>query len=238
MRRHVVSMSMLIVAFFSGNAAKAVTLSPGASASVSGISSGDALTVIAESETTVPAFSPANSTRPLFLTVLQSQVVREAGGTLDFYYQIFNSIQGVAVDPVKTVGVIGFSGVTTDADFRTDMGGFYAPSTVSRSADGSGVTFSGYPFGVDFVFTPGVGTNALVIKTNATAFIDTGTMNIDFAGIQTTSEFPVVPASATVSTFVPLAGAGAGVPEPASLLLTAIGVLALIGRSGSRRLRI
>ena len=199
----------------------AVPLAPGGSASVSGTNSTSdptlSGTIIAQSTNPISAYSAFDDTVPFFTVQLQATVIREtATGTLDFYYQIQNN-NIFLVDPVKTVSVASFAGFGTDADFRTDQGGAFAPTSISRSSAGDTVTFANLPNNNGIFFADGQETNALLVKTNATNYSADGLMAINFAGVDAPPD-PVVPASATLSTFAPVS---ASAPEPASLCLLA-----------------
>jgi hypothetical protein len=192
---------------------------------------------LAQSTGAISAFDNVSLGRPAFTAQLQSTVVREnGGGTLDFYYQIINDNQ-FAIDPVETASLTNFSGFNIDADFRTDQGGVYAPSTALRDAAGGTVVFSwGSGFSFNYSFNADEETNALVIRTDATTFTDSGTMEIQFAGINT-AEFPPVPAHGVIATYAPLPAVGAAVPEPASMGLLALAVGALAARIKFSRMR-
>jgi PEP-CTERM motif-containing protein len=146
---------------------------------------------------------------------LTAAVVKNAGGTLDFYYQISNngsSIHSLARNTDSLFALLAPPTVfTTDVFYRTDNAGLPAifeagdagatPSAADRGLDGQVVGFDFLPGAA--AINPGETSMILVIRTNATAFTD------GFSSV-----LNALPAS--VVTFGP---AAAPVPEPASLLL-------------------
>jgi len=156
---------------------------------------------------------------------LDSAVFQEAGGTLDFYYQVEN-------DPTSATAIAretndNFSGASSIATgFRVDgsslpggifVDGTVVPITADLNGDGSVVGFSfNPPDGAKIA--PGMTSFVLVISTDATQFTNGDASVID-GGV------------ATVLAFEP----GGAVPEPGSFFLLGGGLLALAGIS--RRLR-
>ncbi len=128
---------------------------------------------------------------------IKSEVFREAGGTLDFYYIIFNA-------PASATSVMGemdlnFSGWAVSVAFRSDgsnvpgfVDGNIPPSLANRDASGSnvGFTFGGVP--------PNERSRVVVVSTNAFSYAP-GSMMVDGSG--------------PLSTFQP------AVPEPGSFVL-------------------
>jgi hypothetical protein len=142
-------------------------------------------------------------------------VVRNAGGTLDFYYQL-STVAGGSDGPNRITG-FNFGGFTTDV-FQISNGsaitggGFVDGSISAIGADRSGGT--GATVGFNFtntVFTPGMTSLVMVIRTNATSFTTGSFGAIDGGG-------------ATTAGFAPTT-----VPEPSTTLLVASGFLGLAG---------
>jgi len=139
-------------------------------------------------------------------------------GTLDFYYQVFNSIGNADVTRVE---MTNFDSFTTFVFSRTDGGTLPAnpgfaddgnpPIQAERSPDGTTI---GWPFTPPSAnaISAGEHSQVLVISTNATAFATTPT-GVGLIGAGGT----------TVAGFQPIAG----VPEPASLGLLGAGIVAL-----------
>lgn len=159
-----------------------------------------------------------------------SAVYKEAGGTLDFYYQLTNNLTAPncgtgsqpACDSVARLAATSFIGFTTATGFRTDgasltgtafVDGTVAPVTADRSNNGNTVGFSFNP-PVAAQILPGLTSDVLVISTNATNFKAGNASEID-GGVTTVAAFE--PASSTT------------VPEPASFLMLSAGLLVLMG---------
>ncbi len=156
-------------------------------------------------------------------------VYQEAGGTLDFYYQITNNPTSTncgtafkpACDPLARETSVSFSGSTTALGFRTDggaLGGFSSfvngtvhPVAGDRDAGGDVIGFSFGPPDAARI-QPGQTSNVLVISTNATTFTSGGATVSD-GGTFTVAAFapaPVTPTptvTGTLATSTPTAGA-------------------------------
>jgi len=161
---------------------------------------------------------------------LVSAVFREAGGTLDFYYQVFENTTSTncgtggkpACDPISRETDTNFATWLTQLDFRTDgstlPGGLFVngdttPQTADRNVspgDVIGFTFNGAP--TPSPIQPGHTGNVLIISTNAT-FFTAGNASVIDGGVT------------TVASFEP----SSGVPEPASFALVGLGLLAVGG---------
>jgi len=162
---------------------------------------------------------------------LVSAVYRETGGTLDFYYQVSNSLTAPncggagqpACDPISRMTDTSFTGFATSLGFRTDggtfgpfVGGTVAPILGDRSAAGNVVGFDFSP-PVAAKIQPGESSDVLVISTDATNFT-TGNASVINGGTM------------TVASFEP-----AAVPEPGSMLLLSTGMLGMFGMRRFRR---
>jgi hypothetical protein len=153
---------------------------------------------------------------------LLSAVFQEAGGTLDFYYQVFNDAS--STDAIHRETDTSFAGFLTATAFRTDCGtlpcgtagftdGDIAPFASNRSSGvGSTVGFD-FLAGLGTEIAPGTSSNVLVISTNATKD-KIGTANVIDGGVSTVLAF-------APDTTVP------PVPVPMNLMLLGNGVLCL-----------
>jgi hypothetical protein len=123
-----------------------------------------------------------------FTGSLESQVYREAGGTLDFVYQFSD----LSDDAIERFSISGYAGLTTDADYVA-ASGTSAPEFVTRQS-GTGDVI-GYQFaGV----APGTNTDVLVIQTNATE-TQSGTASFQDGGnVSIAAPVPAVPEPATI----------------------------------------
>ena len=154
---------------------------------------------------------------------LVSAVFREAGGTLDFYYQVTNNATAPncgapgqqACDSLTRETDTSFLGFETSVGFRTDgatlpggvfVNGTSVPVTADRNAVGNVVGFLFIPPTASAI-QPGQSSAVLVISTNATNFT-AGNASVIDGGVT------------TVASFEP-------VPEATSLLLVGPGLLAL-----------
>ena len=170
--------ALLLAATALATTAQAALIAPGSSTLLSGTSvaldptlSGTVLQDVLEPFTIdLGAGSAVNG-------YIQDRVVRESGsGTLDFYYRLFNGLDpdGCTLPSGGSIGVAGrsgYSGFTTDVNYRTDGLGTVAPSGASRTANGNQVLFGFLSSPV----APGQQSRFFFIKTNATAYNDLGT---------------------------------------------------------------
>jgi hypothetical protein len=165
---------------------------------------------------------------------LVSAVYREAGGTLDFYYQITNNLTSTncghagqpACDPLNRETDTDFSTWMTALATRTDgnlapggifVAGTVAPGTGDRNSGSGnvvGFSFNAPPFPTPIA--PGMTSIVLIISTDARNF-KAGNASVIDGGVT------------TVASFEP----AAGTPEPASFALLGLGLLAV---GGIRRL--
>jgi PEP-CTERM motif len=137
-------------------------------------------------------------------------------------FQVFNnSPLGIFLTHVRNSHYTGFStdvGVITDASLLSGspfVDSSAIPDAVDRSADGSTIISD---FGSDIA--PGTTTSVAAIKTDATTYDGNGVLALEFGSID-----PVNP-----GIFEPTR-----VPEPGTVALLAVGLLALMGMSLRRR---
>jgi hypothetical protein len=168
---------------------------------------------------------------------LSAAVIRNAGGTLDFYYQVTNDATSTDVLSRETnsrfASIVPPFSYTTEVFYRTDNASLPAlftagdpsatPLAAIRTANARVVAFQFEspfaPSGID----PGETSMIVVVRTNATTF--SGGFSAVIDGTTT-----------TVNTFGPT-GPISTVPEPASLLLlsSAFGVAGYMARHRDRR---
>jgi len=176
---------------------------------IPGVATGNAGTLLAD-ETVPYSYSTTAGTTS---GTLASAVFQEAGGTLDFYYQISNN--AVSATPIERQVATSFVGFLTSLGFRTDgaslagtnfVNGTVAPVGADRDPGGTTIGFNFNP-PIQDAIAPGATSDVLVISTNATNFTAGNAAVID-GGSQTLAAFqPAVPEPASLATCVIL-GAG------------------------------
>jgi hypothetical protein len=173
--------------------------------------------------------APFTSTTGVDSGTIVSAVFREAGGTLDFYFQITlnatatncGAVGQPGCDPVLRETDISFAGFMTWVAVRTDgaslpggafLNGTTSPVSADRNSVGNIVGFSFNPPS-SAELQPGETSLVLVIGTNATNFT-LGNASVIDGG------------TTTVSALAP-AGGSSPTPEPGTLLLLGSGMVGL-----------
>jgi hypothetical protein len=213
------------------SSAKAVILLPGGSSATAGngssLISGTLIYDTGLAAYVAPNYPNPNapiseSNPPDFYGDIETRIYREASGTLDFVYQVWNNGDDTYSDPnqsgsITDFEVSGFSGFITNADY-VSASGTDAPDTESRLSSSGGNTINFF-FDYDSnnpVFdniNPGEDSDELVIHTNATQY-GTGSVGL------------IADLTDEISVPVP-------VPEPASIAVLTLAMSAL----GLRRSR-
>jgi hypothetical protein len=202
----------LALVAFSAPRAEATPLAPGAT-----VVPATVLTGFGGTELDSVYYPAVASGGGRFVVDMSSSVIRSAGGTLDFYYQLSSST--ASVDDLRRASMSAFGSFLTDV-FQVALGtsvscsacpgGTFADGTqpaslADRSLSGDVVGFRFEPPG-PAALNPGETSLVLVIRTDATAYVPGAFSAIDGRTVE-------------VDAFAP------GVPEPASLTLLGLGFL-------------
>ena len=142
---------------------------------------------------------------------LYSAVYKEAGGTLDFIFQVKNNSS--STDTLARVEGGIFAGFDTSAYYSTAAGGLGLGTVSPTDAFETNSTGVGFDFGAPVgTLLPGTTSDVLIVKTNATNYV---------SSLEGVSDNTTV----NVNSYSP----ASAVPEPASVIPFALGGLALLG---------
>lgn len=185
-----------------------VSATPGSTVTP-GLTSDSAGTLLATSST--PFMTSTGTASGTLVTA----VYQEAGGTLDFYYQVTNDTTSTncggsfqpACDSLARLVAIQFGSFTTAIGYRTDgaslpggagfVNGTVAPVAADRESTGTAVGITFYAPDSSKVH-PGQTSNVLVVSTNATHF-GPGSATVVGGGGSTLNVFqPTLPPTAPV----------------------------------------
>ncbi len=150
-------------------------------------------------------FATASYSGTLDSTVISGDAANPFGG-LTFTYRLTNS--AVSSGEINRLSVNDYAGFFVDASYQAPTAGL-PPTLMNRSGLGDvvGFNFVGAPIGSG-VLIPGTTGALLVVQTNATLFVPTLAAVLDGLG-----------------TMVP--SLGPAVPEPCSVVLAGIGIVAV-----------
>jgi len=206
-----------------------ITLGPGGTATTAGGTVATDLDL--PSYTVVYSTSYSVNNGPVMATI-QADVVK-VGTTYDFLFQVTNT----GSTPIDGLSVQNYTNFTTSVDYLTDgsavtngnfVDGTVGSNNANRTSDGSAVGFNFDVPGPPITALPvGATSRVLVVATNAPG--------ADLLGTAVASATTSGNGSASAS-FVIEPGLSA-IPEPGSLVLGSLALIAGVGAYGFRRLR-
>ena len=175
--------------------------------------------------------------------VVQSSVVRADDGTVDFYWQV--AVARGAFLPIASLTIDGWAPGTYEANWRSDSVGQVQPAVVSEDPAGVINWAFGQYLPPSAEIYPGQRSYSLFLDTDADGYSldgsfsllserdSGGSMMISWGG-NSRDYRGFVPTWSTAATAQPMA---VPVPEPASALLAAAGLLGLVALRRPRRTR-
>jgi hypothetical protein len=194
----------LALVVISASSASASFMAPGASLLAS--PEPDPVGGIVVGTTGPVPFATASYSGTLDSTVISGDVTNPFGG-LTFTYLLTNS--AVSSGEIDRLSVNDYAGFLVDASYQVPTAGL-PPTLMNRSGLGDvvGFTYVGAPIGSG-VLTPGSSSALMVVQTNATLFAPTLASVLNGVGTMVSSLGPAV-------------------PEPCSVVLAGLGMVAVV----------